>query len=54
MSLFGISELNPEAEIEKSARGADSSFLDGGPRGWNPTEVPNPAAGKLCTLIDSL
>ena len=30
----------------------DSSCLDGWRGGWNPIEVPNPAAGKLFTPLD--
>jgi hypothetical protein len=39
---------NPEAEIEKSAPGVDSSFLDDCPWGGIPTEIQNPTAGKHC------
>ena len=33
-------------KLRSLPRGVDSSCLDGWPGGWNPIEVPNPAAGK--------
>ena len=36
-----------KVKLRDLPRGVDSSCLDGWPGGWNPTEVPNPAAGKI-------